>query len=165
MRRVIKPFTVEIRGSGRKSAKPADLPSSWPVLDDQPAAAWPEAFLPPASKSVPVTPVGRVLPDLNEVIAPAEPAPTRAVRRPQPQPAEASEPAPGLSFRAEASAAIDQPSLQTATEIVEAALDLTRRSRQRLTREDFGRAERWKARLPIVVHRFRKTRGTKPNSE
>ncbi|MCW6512993.1 hypothetical protein [Lichenifustis flavocetrariae] len=106
MRRVIKPFTVEVRSGSRKFATPKPLAPQWPQADDQPfIAAWPETPLPRPDAPVPSEVTGRVLPVLNEAADSAVNEPkVQARSRPKRAPAieakaaeEAEVPAPPMS--------------------------------------------------------------------
>lgn len=145
MRRTIKPFTVELR-SGKRKPSPSTFPSDQPVVD------WPAALLAGLQADPePQKPAGRILPALDE--APAVPAdepdaPPQPLEARSPPVLEPEEPEPTMA--ASAPMAVEPE--------VEAALPT--RGRARLARDAFGRGERWKARLPAVVHK--KRRGMKP---
>ena len=150
MRRVIKPFAVELRSTTRRiRLEPPNLPV-WPDLAQQPVVEWPEALLALEADSEPAQEVGRVLPDLSE----AETARRRQL--------EAREPAAPLAE--EVADISPQASVETGSDTadpeqleIEAAVEFVepRQGRKRLEREEFRRGERWKARLPIATHGFR----------
>ena len=150
MRRVIKPFAVELRSTTRRiRLEPPNLPV-WPDLAQQPVVEWPEALLALEADSEPAQEVGRVLPDLSE----AETARRRQL--------EAREPAAPLAE--EVADISPQASVETGSDTadpeqleIEAAAEPVepRQGRKRLEREEFRRGERWKARLPIATHGFR----------
>lgn len=144
VRRTIRPFTVEVRGSRRKpSATGFDGA-------EQPRVVWPEALLeglnhdpqPEIEPAAAPKPSGRILPALAEPprlardpdpIEPEEEPPVRPVRQvhvlPDPEP-----PADTPEF----------PDTEDAP---------PRQRRAREPRAALARGERWKARLPAVVHR------------
>lgn len=84
MRRVIKPFAVEIRGGGRKSRVTEPKPPAWPELADQPTVEWPDALLPSTAVSEPVQAVERVAPSQAVVPAACSPELYRDPRKPPP---------------------------------------------------------------------------------
>lgn len=138
VRRTIKPFTVEVRGSRRKpQADGFDGP-------EQPRVVWPEALLqgvnqdaekpfeaPAASK-----PMGRILPDLAE---PSRPASNPAIAEPDVGPIEE------VAEHEDAQPDVEAPPAPTEKE--------PRQRRPREPRASLARGERWKARLPAVIHR------------
>ncbi|MCW6512416.1 hypothetical protein [Lichenifustis flavocetrariae] len=208
MRRVIKPFTVEVRSGSRKSATPKPLAPQWPQADDQPSIAWPETPIPRPDAPVLAEVTGRVLPVLNEAAdsavdeskVQARPRQKRASAIEAKAAEDAETPAPPVSAEPtlladftnwpSESFADNSDTVQDQDEAVEAgqpqlgnempvavrdfdlqpgpgaghllpAVDtkvvaatlILRQGRDRLARNDFARGERWKARLPIAVHR------------
>ncbi|MDX7952883.1 hypothetical protein P7D22_17085 [Lichenihabitans sp. Uapishka_5] len=155
MRRIIKPFTVELRSGKRKTSTPLSLPS------EQPAVDWPEALLAEfrADPELP-KPSGRVLPALDEA---PEPLPPRsgegeadaAEAAAEPRwAASVTEPAPAASIVFEDETPVPA-ALPLEAAVVVAASDSAPIRGARLSREAFARGERWKARLPAAVHRTR----------
>lgn len=199
MRRVVKPFTVEIRNRSRKAAVP-----KWSDLGDGSEVVSETASV-PAVDTLPNKPAGLVLPATDQPAMYTPPEPYLDPRRPAPAPrmqaapvssseapsstrsgrilpridvpseadrepqAEAAGEDLGITVEpkaemrrepAESIAAprpVDEPSVRTeplASEADgEAATLVLRPGRKRLTRDDFCRGERWKARLPVAVHR------------
>ena len=182
VRRIPKPFTVEIRKSSRKSVSAAALTSDPIVtsgLSDQPSVSWPGLDEPSGPdmatevEAVAPTPTpGRILPALDEPATTPE-APARQPTKREPTEAEAQT-LEGLPMEAGpadlSDTAVDQEDAQPVTLAdteppggvadgsdakTMAATLILRQGRKRLTRDDFKRGERWKARLPAVVHRRR----------
>ena len=210
LRRVIKPFAVEVRSTTRRTRMEAPKPPVWPDLAEQPDVEWPEALVasaadpepaipqpteralptqaepipsalaepyrdprkpPPAfvarteatsaaepeqvahvvaPEEPPEKPPGRILPVIEiEMRSDAEDVTTRApaARPKRPKPTRAAEPV------AEVPLVVMPPEIDTAAV---AATLLLRQSRERLTRDDFKRGERWKARLPAAAQRAKR---------
>lgn len=149
LRRVIKPFAVEVRSTTRRTRlEPPNLPV-WPHLAEQPVVEWPEALMAGAADAAPGQEAGRVLPDLSE----AETA-RRQIEAQEPT-APLAEEVAEMSPQAIVETGSDtadpeQLEVKPAAESVE-----PRQGRKRLEREEFRRGERWKARLPIATHGFR----------
>lgn len=163
VRRIVKPFAVEIRNSGPRvrtdpvgtsAFAPAEPEqphiTGWPGLDRESAGS--SSLIETAPESV--VPTGRILPALDQAPA-TEPSVKPRRRRPPAEPApfedseDVSEP---MSEVQPAQAAL------TVNVKAEAATSL-RKGRTRLPRDAFDRSERWKARLPAAVHGAGKRRG------
>ena len=80
MRRVVKPFAVEVRSSGRRSKSQLPAGPSWPQLDEQPDVVWPEITPVAAHEDAGTRPVGW----LPVALPPAAIEPYRDPRKPPP---------------------------------------------------------------------------------
>ena len=210
VRRIIKPFAVEVRSATRRTRLEAPITPVWPDLAEQPVIEWPDALMPPAAvpEPVPPRPVRHVRPTEAEAVFSAPAEPYRDPRKPPPvlvakpdgttmvepervahaatSKAPADKPEGRIwpviepevrSFAADVTAvkpaerprrakpvqATDQtadPPLMVMPSAIDAAAVaatlLLRQSGNRLTRDDFKRGERWKARLPASVHRAKR---------
>lgn len=152
---------------------------AWPGFDPTPKAS---AQATETAISTTVVPTGRVLPALNEAVPPAAmPEVARSNREGRPR-KEASQKAgtskigemrandqadPGLpaarddetDVGTEAEAALDVNAAKPVDIKAVASTLVLRQGRKRLSREEFGRGDRWKARLPAAVHRAGAQRG------
>ena len=155
VRRTIRPFTVEVRGSRRK----ADAPTF--SADEQPHVAWPDALLKELHEDraemvpevVPEKPQGRILPALTE------PEPPRVTHfEPLAPPLE---PEPELHDEPDTAGEDPEDDDLDVPAPAEAPDAVVRGRRPRKARETFPRGERWKARLPAAIHGIRrKPRGS-----
>lgn len=84
MKRIIKPFTVEIRGAGRKSSATKSAGPIWPELDDQPDVRWPEIASTVVADVLPDMPARRVLQAMDEPAAGTRADPYLDPRKPPP---------------------------------------------------------------------------------
>lgn len=164
-RRIPKPFTVEVRKSGRKPAAAMLDPALTPAENDQPRITWPgldtAAVLSTSGLTAAAAPciTGRILPALEEAAA-IEPAPETErrprTRRQSPPAMPDHAPAATAPDRLEAVADDVEPDptiaeAPAADAMAAAAAGLHRL--KRLSRDEFKRGERWKARLPAAAHR------------
>lgn len=182
MKRSIKPFTVEVRNGGRKSVASKTAGLMWPEFGEQPNVKWPEitdvdpegsaGLVSPASSS----PVERYLdprkPPPPRAQPTAEPAATGRVLpviEPTPEPRTTTAEDLGKAPRAKPAprrkpadpVVTPEPASVPLVEALPSAIDakavaatlVLRQGRDRLTRDNFERGERWKARLPMSVHR------------
>lgn len=162
-RRIVTPFAVEIRKAGQRvKTKPVSagfftLPKTeqppvtgWPGMAQEPVASpqTAEAIKPPVSVMS-----GRVLPALDvPVKRVAVPAPEPAQEPGKPEPIDVA--GPEASEEVESEVPVAVPQLDFRTKV--AATPPFRQGRTKLPRDAFRREERWKARLPVAVHRTQK---------
>lgn len=214
MKRIIKPFTLEVRNGRRRKGPSMPSCPTRPEINDQPEVQWPKITISvygdalPGNRTVCVPPIDekvtgepfnpfrapRTLP--TSVSRPGGLPPARQMRSAQADaieaptgertgrvlpvvdvllpavggigaatfaemPALAIEPAPvirggaaepiAVPWPADCPSAIVPPSATDAKAV--AATLVMRPGGKRLTRDEFGRGERWKARLPAAVHR------------
>ena len=129
-------------------------PAFWAKADDKPIAKPEPVGHVAESEQPPVKPAERILPMIEhplpiKVKSAAEDVTAVAtpVRPRRAKPVQTAEPA------------ADPPLMVLPSEIDAAAVAATfvlRQSEERLTRDDFKRGERWKARLPAAVHRAKR---------
>ena len=189
LRRVIKPFAVEVRSGGRKKTSGPQ----WPELEAQPDVKWPSLDDDHMEPAPPIAekPIRRVLPALDVQAQPhvepyREPHETSENMKSEFAPVESQVcPQQGDASEREAPAAMEPAIAASADEVALASVTPSKVSRisasmiqavfgsttaqavsptqkQRLERESFKRGERWKARLPASVHRAAKKRDRKP---
>lgn len=190
LRRVIKPFALEVRSGGRKKASGPQ----WPQIEAQPDVTWPSLDDEHVESARPMTekPIGRVLPALDVQAQPTvepyqdardatpedvkhEVAPVESRRIPQQADAPERDAPAALESAivasddevAPAAVSPDKASRISASMIQavfgsKTAQAVSQNQKQRPARDSFKRGERWKARLPASVHRVAKRGDRKP---